>query len=199
MLTTSHAFWALRLPAAPGVRAWRTAGAISPDVPAIALVGVFLPGARGRARGDLFDRVYHRSPWREVHLALHSVLPALALRTVARRPGRARAYADGWLSHLAIDFVTHHDDAWPPAWPVSGWRWRSPVSYWQTEHHARTWAAAETAALVLATVTVDAPRDRAAAMLPIALAGLGVTRGVSRRRQAACERDPARTTTAVDA
>lgn len=170
------------------MRAWRAAGAVSPDVPAIALVCVFLPSSRGRARGDLFDRVYHRSPWREVHLALHSALPALALRAVARRPGRARAYADGWVSHLAIDFVTHHDDAWPPAWPVSGWRWPSPLSYWQTDHHARTWAVAETAALVVATLTAEAPRDRAAAVLPIALAGLGVTRGVRRRRQAACDR-----------
>ncbi len=175
MLTSSHAFWALRLPAAAGTRAWRTAGAITPDVPALVLGAAF--ARRMRSGEHLMHAIYHRPPWRQVHLALHSLPPALGLRVAARRRGPLRAYANGWLSHLAVDYATHHADAWPPLWPLRSGRWRSPVSYWQIDHHARAWAAAETAALGIAALTARRLPHRLAGLLPVALAAPGVLRG----------------------
>jgi len=130
MLTTSHLFWsALARPAATN---WWLAGAVGPDLPAIArAVALRLAGCPPEA---VLARTYHRSPWREVQLAAHSVWPPLLTFALGRRgPGQL---STAWLAHLAGDLLTHHDDAWPLAWPLSRRRWRSPVSYWQRDHHA---------------------------------------------------------------
>jgi len=131
MLTTSHLFWsALVRPSATG---WWLAGAVAPDVPAIARAAALqLAGCPPEA---VLARTYHRSPWREIHFAAHSVWTPLL--TLALRRQGARQLSTAWLAHLAVDGLTHHDDAWPLAWPLSRRVWRSPVSYWQGEHHAR--------------------------------------------------------------
>jgi hypothetical protein len=70
---------------------------------------------------------------------------------VARRSPTLEAVAAGWAGHLAIDYATHHSDAWPPLWPLRSRGWASPVSYRDPEHHARGWSAAETLAVAAAT------------------------------------------------
>lgn len=37
--------------------------------------------------------------------------------------------------HLAGDFPVHVDDAHPHFWPLTGWRFHSPVSYWDPKHY----------------------------------------------------------------
>ncbi len=96
---------------------------------------------------NLPDGVYQRSPWREVHLMTHSVLVPAAIAVVPKR--QARALAAGWMSHVATDYLTHHDDAWSPLWPLTAKRWPAPVSYWQVEHHARPFAALDASGLIL--------------------------------------------------
>lgn len=49
------------------------------------------------------------------------------------------------LTHLAGDFPVHVDDAHPHFWPLSDWRFRSPVSYWDNAHHGRAFGAFEAA------------------------------------------------------
>src|SRR5581483_3751864 len=44
------------------------------------------------------------------------VLGAVAL--FARRSPRLRALALGWAGHLAVDYLSHSTDAWPPLWPL---------------------------------------------------------------------------------
>ncbi len=119
-------------------------GAIAPDVPAVArTIGLPLAGCPPQ---DLLAQTYHRSPWWEVQLTAHSVHAPLLLAALPH--GRARELAAGWLGHLFAGAFTHHDDAWPPLWPLSRRRWRSPLSYWQREHHARLLLGAEVLALV---------------------------------------------------
>lgn len=36
--------------------------------------------------------------------------------------------------HLAFDFPFHHGDAHAHFWPISDWRFVSPVSYWNPDH-----------------------------------------------------------------
>lgn len=144
MLTTSHLFWSAHARRRPP-RGWLV-GSVAPDLPAIARVAALALG--GRAPRQAFAATYRRSPWREVQLAAHSALaPALL---AALGPPAARGLAGGWAGHLAVDALTHHDDAWPPLWPLSRRRWRAPVSYWQVERHARGLLGAELAALALA-------------------------------------------------
>jgi len=151
LLTSSHGYWALRLSRRrPG---WTALGAVGPDLPALTL-GALL-AARRVPRPELLERLYHRGPGRATNLLAHSLLVPAALATATRRESGRRAVAAGWLGHLAVDYLSHHDDAWPPLWPLSHRRLASPVSYWQPEHHARGWSQVEALALAAAVA-----RDR---------------------------------------
>lgn len=44
------------------------------------------------------------------------------------------------LLHLLSDFALHNDDARIHFWPLSHWRFESPLSYWDSNHHAQ-WVA----------------------------------------------------------
>jgi membrane-bound metal-dependent hydrolase YbcI (DUF457 family) len=46
------------------------------------------------------------------------------------------AFLLGWIGHNMADFPTHAEDARPPLWPLSRWRWKSPVSYWDRKFYA---------------------------------------------------------------
>lgn len=166
MLTSSHGYLGLRLTRGRRHRPWLVVGAVGPDLPAFG-VGLALR-ISGVAPDKIVDRVYRKGASRRVQLAAHSLLACAALSVTAPADSWRRAIATGWLSHLVIDAVSHHDDAWPFLWPLSGRRWRSPLSYWQPEHHGRAWRAVECTAL-LAAITDD---QKATARVLGAVAGL---------------------------
>ncbi len=79
--------------------------------------------------------------------ALHSLLPpaALAVAAATRRSRVLAAFAAAWAAHVAADIPVHDGSSRPPAWPLSCWRFRSPVAADEPRHHARLLLAAETA------------------------------------------------------
>lgn len=174
MLTTSHAAWVrLALRTSAG-RPWAVAGAVAPDLPATVLTGAFL--AINRGIKNLPDGVYERSPWREVHRSTHSLLAPAVIAAFPTR--RGRTFAAGWATHLAIDYLTHHDDAWSPLWPLTETRWAAPVSYWQVDHHARGFAALDASGLLVgAFVRRDAISVAAASVATAMLMRLVVAPG----------------------
>lgn len=158
MLTSTHAHVTWTVTAGRPHRGWRVLGAVLPDLPGWVL-GAWLRagGARGR---ELIDRLYHRQPQRAVHEIGHSG-PAVAALLATSPPGsRRRALAAGWAGHLAVDAVTHHSDAWPLGWPLTRRTWASPLSYWERDHHATAYFAAE-----LAYLAATARRAPAIALL----------------------------------
>lgn len=167
MQTATHAYWTWRLARDRPRGGWIVLGAVAPDLPALA-VGAGL-SARGVDRGELLDEIYHRPAWRWLHLAAHALLAPVAVLAAGRRRPGARALAGGWLGHLSIDYLTHHTDAWPPLWPLQRRGWPSPISYWETAHHARLWSTGEAGALALATA-VD--RRRTGRVLGVAACAL---------------------------
>jgi hypothetical protein len=180
VLITSHATWIAWLRKDEEQLGWAVVGAVAPDLSAMAAAAIAL--ARGGPRGELLERMYSRSPWREIHLGAHSVWPLLALAPLGRSDARLRRVAEGYLSHLVIDGLTHHDDAWPPLWPLWRGRWRAPVSYWQPQHHARALALVDLIPLGLALR--HGPRRLSFLLLGIATAALRAGRPV--RRPARC-------------
>ena len=55
------------------------------------------------------------------------------------------------LLHIALDFPLHADDAHRHFWPVSDWRFFSPVSYWDPAHNGLVGGGIETLSLLFAT------------------------------------------------
>src|SRR5439155_24072487 len=49
----------------------------------------------------------------------------------------------GWIGHNVVDFFTHHAEAHAHFYPLSDWRFQSPVSYYERDHHARVYMTAE--------------------------------------------------------
>lgn len=156
METYSHAFftWAL---SKHGVKAGRAAGiaaaagAVFPDLPSFAGTAYYVGTAYLREGWDsmhseeLLEAIYFSGPFGGTGSALHSAVPVVALLVLYRvlrfgRRDRHRIllwFLLGWFGHTIVDFLTHVDDTRPLFWPISGWEWSSPVSYYNPLYYGR--------------------------------------------------------------
>ncbi|MCR9121253.1 MAG: hypothetical protein NXH91_03160 [Phyllobacteriaceae bacterium] len=74
----------------------------------------------------------------------HGTVPmGFARFTAPATTNIALLFALGALTHLAGDFPVHASDAHPHFWPLTGWRFVSPVSYWDPDHFGRLFSLAE--------------------------------------------------------
>lgn len=137
--------------------------------------------ARGRASSDLVAAICHRGVSRHAQIAAHSLAAWVLAYTGSCCHSPRRSFALGGLSHLAVDALSHHDDAWPLLWPLSVRVWRSPLSYRQLDHGARWWSAAEIPAIGATAATDTAAPRRALAVPAVALAAAPLWRGFCRR------------------
>lgn len=127
-------------------------GATFPDAPAILGAAWLWLRRKTFSREDFDEQVCGRSLFREPDAAFHSasvVAAAMALERILR--GKNSAFLLGWAGHVLTDFLTHGEDARQVFWPVSRWRFRSPISYRERKRHGRLFTVVEHAA-VLATL-----------------------------------------------
>ena len=145
---------------------WAALGATLPDLPVLAGAAWLTARRLGRfSRPDLDAEVCARGLFRAPDAALHSALPAAAALVLydisaAKQPSTndaLPAFLLGWAGHVATDFLTHGSDARPLLWPLSSYRFHSPVSYRERERYALPFTLAEHAALLAALLT---SRDR---------------------------------------
>jgi hypothetical protein len=80
-------------------------------------------------------------------------------RFLAWKPGLA-AFIAGWGSHVVIDMLTHRSDGYPIFWPLSGYRFPTPVSYWEQAYHGRAFSLVCDGAMVVLLVRLVALRTR---------------------------------------
>ena len=157
-----------------GGNAAAVAGAVLPDVPIFVLYAV-ARWALGQPASRIWTRTYFEPGWQLAVDLLHSVPLALAGLAVAWRlgSGAGRALGASLLLHSALDLPVHTDDAHRHFLPLSGWRFHSPVSYWDPHAHGRTVAAVEIgAALLLAARSFRLLSSRAARAAVAATAGV---------------------------
>jgi membrane-bound metal-dependent hydrolase YbcI (DUF457 family) len=124
-------------------------GGLVPDLPAIVMVAYAL-----RVRGDtpqhVFGTLYFSPDWQAIMAPSHAFPvwgAALALALWFRREIATAFFASG-LFHAACDFLLHHDDPHRHFWPLSDWRFASPVSYWDPAHYGNIFAPFEMALAV---------------------------------------------------
>ena len=125
-------------------------GALLPDFSLYVMAGVSL-FVLGIPPARVFSELYFSDAWQTVFAIDNSFLLWGGLMGVAlwRRAPWAVALTGAAVLHLCLDFPLHHDDGRPHFWPISGWVFESPLSYWDRAHGAM-WVAPLEAALALA-------------------------------------------------
>jgi membrane-bound metal-dependent hydrolase YbcI (DUF457 family) len=112
-------------------------GALLPDLSLYLLAGtsIFLLGIPPQR---VFDELYFSSAWQTIFAIDNSFVLWAAFLGFALWRGWAPAVAmaAAGLLHLALDFPLHHDDARRHFFPMTDWVWESPLSYWDSAHHA---------------------------------------------------------------
>ncbi|MEM6408355.1 MAG: cobalamin biosynthesis protein CobQ [Pseudomonadota bacterium] len=139
MNTPAHLIFgaaAFARPGALGVTMAALAGALAPDLSLYLMAGwhLFVLGTDAQV---VFDVLYFSDLWQAIFAVDNSFFVwggALGLALWLRSPAFI-AFAGAGLLHLALDFPLHHDDARAHFWPVSDWKFVSPVSYWDRDHY----------------------------------------------------------------
>ena len=124
------------------------AGSLLPDL-FIYVAWPWLTLVRGESQARIWREIYFDAPM-QAWGALFNSAPLYALvalggwlarRTVAGQLALALALAA--LIHIATDLPVHAEDAHRHFWPLTDWRFHSPLSYWNPAYHARWVGSAE--------------------------------------------------------
>jgi len=86
----------------------------------------------------VFDELYFSNNWQLVFSIDNSffVWGALCLIACKLKSRFFIALTLSALLHLLCDISLHNDDARQHFWPITDWRFMSPLSYWDSNHHA---------------------------------------------------------------
>jgi hypothetical protein len=138
-----------------------TAGALLPDLP---MVGFYLLERVGRGTPErvIWGQLYFDPGWQSFFDAFNS-LPLIGLAAlIAWRAGatQALAFLASMALHCLADLPLHREDAHAHFWPLTSWRFLSPISYWDPRHGGLVFLTLELA-LLLAAPFVLRRRSRA--------------------------------------
>jgi len=126
-------------------------GGLLPDLSLYVMAGVSI-FILGITPNVVFSELYFSDSWQLVFSIDNSFLiwaVALAAAWYFKSPFFI-ALTSAALLHLACDFPLHNDDARLHFWPLTDWRFESPLSYWDSQHHAGIVAPLEGAAVAAA-------------------------------------------------
>ena len=117
------------------------AGSVIPDA-FIYLGWSWLTFVAGESQERIWNEIYFDAPMQLVASIFNSIPLYIGLALIG---WTARAQRWGLflmvgalaaLSHIALDFPVHNHDAMRISGPVTDWRFISPLSYWEADHHA---------------------------------------------------------------
>ena len=141
MHTQTHLLIGAAVLARAGDRARNIAaivGAVLPDMPMFVMVGyAALIGLHGEQIFGEYDGLYWSYPWQTAINAFHAIpvyLVILALAFWLKRDW-LKAFCYSAFLHIAFDLPFHHDDGHAHFWPLTNWKFVSPVSYWDRSHY----------------------------------------------------------------
>lgn len=125
-------------------------GAILPDVPMFVMYFVAKVIWQQPER-LIWTKTYHQTGWQNFIDLFNSVplmLVGLGLCWGMNVQFGVLLFAS-MLLHIAGDFPLHRDDAHRHFFPLSNWRFYSPVSYWDPRYHGRIVTTLEQLAVIL--------------------------------------------------
>jgi len=172
MNTPSHLVVNLALlgrAASPRNGRWIAGGALLPDAPMLGFY-VWQRIVLDQDEAHIWGTAYFEPFWQTLFDVFHSALlfAALALLALALRRPRVPWLCASVLLHCLGDAFLHREDGHHHLWPLSNWRYQSPVSYWDPAHHGALGAGIETLAVIASAValwSVAGRRSRVALLL----------------------------------
>jgi hypothetical protein len=188
--TQSHAIltffllrWGLgrRISHLKGINAVLFSGALLPDLP-IFLFFFWYTLVDPTPQQVIWRELYFHPAWQTFFNPFHS-LPVWATFTLLcwlSRCPRGTLFGSAGLLAAAEDLLLHHNDAHAHFWPISDYRFASPVSYWDPAHYGHITSVLELF-LVLAASIWAWPRLETKwgrVLLVLAAASLTLTHGL---------------------
>lgn len=147
MKTPSHALvnvGVLSLWASPSLAIPLFFGAVLPDIP-IFILYLWAKFWKKLDEKTIWSEVYYQKFWQNWVALFHSFpisILLLGIGLATQRPVLI-AIASSLILHNLGDFPIHHDDAHRHFYPVSDYRFISPLSYWDTNHYGKQVAMVE--------------------------------------------------------
>ena len=139
MNTPTHLLVSTALLSKPGAKHNNQAviaGALFPDLSIYALF-VWNRMIMGMPEERIWADVYYSPFWQSLGFVSNS-LPLFAVGLAVglwRRIDLLTLFCLSALLHVAFDFPVHNDDAHAHFWPITDWKFVSPVSYWNPEFY----------------------------------------------------------------
>ena len=128
-------------------------GAVLPDVPIFVLFGVESLLLR-HSQSEIWSERYFLPAWQNVIDPFNSI-PLVLLGVgigYLLRSDRVRVVCWSMLLHCLADFFLHREDAHRHFFPFWGYKFTSPISYWETGYHAGIVSAVEIVATIGASI-----------------------------------------------
>ena len=112
-------------------------GSLLPDLSLYLMAGVSL-FVLGIPEQVVFGQLYYSKSWQTVFAIDNSFFLWAAMLLIGIWRGwRLLIVATlAALLHVTMDFLLHAGDGRPHLWPLTDWVFDSPVSYWDSTHHA---------------------------------------------------------------
>ncbi len=132
-----------------------TSGAFVPDLPMIVFF-VYERFVLGTSQGIIWSVRYFDPEWQTFFDVFNS-LPFIAVGcAIAWRLQSTRwlAFLSSMAVHCLADLPLHREDAHGHFFPLTDWRFESPVSYWDPQHYGLPVMGAEILLVVLGAATL---------------------------------------------
>lgn len=162
-------------PAQPRVTVAAAIGGLMPDLPAILMV-VWALRVAGDTPAHVFGTLYFSEGWQAILGPTHSfpLWGAALIVALWLRSATAQAFFASGLFHSICDFFLHHDDPHRHFWPLSDWRFASPVSYWDPAHYGDVFQFLELGMVMTAILYLLARHRSVMVRVAVGLSAVGI-------------------------
>ncbi len=132
-----------------------TIGAILPDIP-IFIFYIISKYMYNMSEAKIWEEAYYEPIWQNIIATSHSIPIALIGFLICWRLDWkwGAILCVSMVFHCLLDLPVHNDDAHRHFYPFSDYRFYSPVSYWDINHHAKIVAGVEAALVLIASPIV---------------------------------------------
>lgn len=139
MNTPTHLILAAAIFAKPEHRKVTTAALLGGFIPDFSLYFMFFwhRFVLNTSTNEIFNELYYSDYWQQVYAVDNSfvIWALLLILSIWLKNKWMIALSGAAFIHLLGDFPLHVDDARAHFWPFTTWKFESPVSYWDPNHH----------------------------------------------------------------